>query len=263
MVAEVPNVSLPGSFSSFGSFRSTRSARSVPFGQLVPLVLFHRHSGHVSTTNARIVQHQSTVASTSSDISYAFTSTFTGDTLTYVELDRMNLQNAFETAYRVPQGTARKRTPETPMKVLALGLGRCGTDSLRAALEHLGYATYHGWNTTGVDGYSDAMMWSRLLLRKYASEKYNGSRKIGKEDFEPILGLTQAVTDMPCAAFARELMLAYPDAKIIINTRTDVDQWYESMEKVFCALQDSWYWWYQSWFVTEAFWVRRMCCNTL
>lgn len=38
----------------------------------------------------------------------------------------------------------------------------------------------------------------------------------------------QAVTDFPCAAFAEELIAAYPEAKVILNHRP-VDAWYRSV----------------------------------
>lgn len=172
----------------------------------------------------------------------------------------MNAQAAFEAVYRPPKIVPRTRSSDTFMKVLALGLGRSGTDSLRTALEELGYAApYHGWQTAGEGGTGDAVQWCRLLVRKYCNNQQDGSScKITAEDFDAILGGSEAVTDLPCAVFARELLTAYPDAKVIINTRADVDKWYESMEQTFCAIQDDWNNWYQSLMVTEAFWVRRL-----
>jgi Sulfotransferase domain len=37
------------------------------------------------------------------------------------------------------------------------------------------------------------------------------------------------VTDAPCANLAEELLRAYPNAKVVLNTR-DVDRWLASME---------------------------------
>jgi Sulfotransferase domain len=42
--------------------------------------------------------------------------------------------------------------------------------------------------------------------------------------------LFKAVCDLPPAAFAEELIAAYPEAKVVILNR-DVDKWYESMQK--------------------------------
>ena len=49
-------------------------------------------------------------------------------------------------------------------------------------------------------------------------------------DFNP-----KATTDIPCAIFASELMVAYPDAKIILNTR-DVEGWAKSVDGSFYAI---------------------------
>ena len=43
------------------------------------------------------------------------------------------------------------------------------------------------------------------------------------------------MTDLPAILFARELLLAYPEAKIILNTR-DVEGWYESMSKTILTI---------------------------
>ena len=54
----------------------------------------------------------------------------------------------------------------------------------------------------------------------------------GISDFRSTYTLTwhqQAVTDCPCANFALELIDAYPDAKIVLQTR-DPDAWVRSME---------------------------------
>ena len=43
-----------------------------------------------------------------------------------------------------------------------------------------------------------------------------------------IANTTQAVTDLPSAAFVEELIHAYPDAQVILTTR-NVDDWYTSV----------------------------------
>lgn len=81
------------------------------------------------------------------------------------------------------------------MQVLALGLSRSGTDSLRAALEELGLKTYHGFSTTD-DGAGDAVIWCNLLRRKYkgeGGERERGDCLITKEEFDIVLGESEAV----------------------------------------------------------------------
>ena len=101
------------------------------------------------------------------------------------------------------------------MRVLALGLSRCGTESLKFALEDLGYnGVYHGFEVTP----DQCMVWSRLWDEKVA--KGSGPR-IGTEVFDTLvfdtlIGNYEAVTDAPGLMFARELMEAYPEAKVMV-----------------------------------------------
>lgn len=52
------------------------------------------------------------------------------------------------------------------------------------------------------------------------------------------LVIIQAVTDIPAACFAPELIAAYPNAKIILTTRS-ADSWQKSMLSTIHALQSS------------------------
>ena len=97
---------------------------------------------------------------------------------------------------------------DRPMQVLALGFSRCGTESLKFALEDLGYnRVYHGFEITG----AQAMVWSRLWDAKAAGAPGRG---IGVVDFDRLIGDYEAVTDAPCFMFGREMIEAYPDAKV-------------------------------------------------
>ena len=92
------------------------------------------------------------------------------------------------------------------MQVLALGLSRCGTESLKFALEELGYkGVYHGYECTG----NQAMVWTRLWDAKVGS----GS-KVVVEDFDRLIGNYGAVTDAVGCMFAEDLIDAYPHAKV-------------------------------------------------
>ncbi|KAI1346430.1 hypothetical protein F5Y01DRAFT_308270 [Xylaria sp. FL0043] len=126
---------------------------------------------------------------------------------------------------------ARPRT--RPMEVLALGLSRSGTDSLRNALIQLGYDnTYHGWEIAARPG--DNIVWTRLYMKKYFGSE-DGKTNITTEDLDAVLGDSVAVTDAPAAMFAKDLIAAYPDAKVILNIRPDLDAWYTSTISTFCG----------------------------
>ena len=119
----------------------------------------------------------------------------------------------------------RKCKRTVPMRVLALGLGRTGTASLRAALKELGYDDCYHMMSASVENPPDCLLWQDAF-----AAKYDGKGKFGREEWDQLLGHCQAVCDWPAVAFAKELIEAYPEAKIIITTR-DVDSWHASTMK--------------------------------
>ncbi|KAL9102455.1 MAG: hypothetical protein Q9163_002385 [Psora crenata] len=74
-----------------------------------------------------------------------------------------------------------------PMRVLALGLSRTGTESLQKALLRLGFAEcYHAWRLLANPG--PCKTWSAWL-----DAKYLGQGKIpGRKEFDVVLGDCQA-----------------------------------------------------------------------
>ncbi|BFZ61737.1 hypothetical protein YB2330_002812 [Saitoella coloradoensis] len=86
------------------------------------------------------------------------------------------------------------------------------------ALRQLGYETYH--MTSLFENALDADMWRDAVEAKY----FGNGMPFERKEWDQLLG---AVTDFPCAAFAPELIAAYPDAKVILTLR-DVDSWYTS-----------------------------------
>ena len=110
------------------------------------------------------------------------------------------------------------------MRVLMLGMPRTGTMSLITALGKLGYRSYH--MVEAVKSAKSAFpIWTEGLNAQY----HGKGEKLGKEEFDRLLGKYDAVADAPCVCFAEDLIAAYPDAKVILNTR-DVDRWLESMD---------------------------------
>ncbi|KAM3501536.1 hypothetical protein MY10362_005485 [Beauveria mimosiformis] len=137
------------------------------------------------------------------------------------------------------------------MQVLAVGPSRSGTSSLREALLQLGYHhTYHGFDT--VVHPEDDIIWHKLRLKR---EKL-GPGSLTAADFDQVIGHCAAVTDHAATAFALDLIAAYPDAKVILNVRKDVDAWRRSVMQTLMPLHRSWKFWVRSWFCAELFWVR-------
>ncbi|QPC59378.1 hypothetical protein HYE67_001609 [Fusarium culmorum] len=126
--------------------------------------------------------------------------------------------------YAVPEPPPRQRTK--PMQVLCVGPPRSGTESLQTALLTLGW---------------------------FGS--VDGNTNITKEDFYEILGHCVAVTDAAASVFAAELIAAYPDAKVVLNYRKDLDAWHESAIKTLLSVWDSWLIFALSCLGKELFWV--------
>lgn len=119
----------------------------------------------------------------------------------------------------------RKCHRTVPMKVLALGVGRTGTASLRQALQRLGYLNTYHMMRASVENPPDCLMWHDALMAKY-----DGIGQFGRKEWDQLLGDCQAVSDWPACAFAKELIEAYPNAKVILTTR-EVDSWHASVMK--------------------------------
>ena len=96
--------------------------------------------------------------------------------------------------------------------------------SIFSALETLGYTPYH-MSKAVMAPKSNLNVWAEGLEAKYQGK----GKPFGREEFDKILGNYDACCDVPCIAFAEELILAYPDAKIIISTR-DAEKWLASMD---------------------------------
>lgn len=103
-----------------------------------------------------------------------------------------------------------------PLQVIGAGWGRTGTESLKKALEMLGYQKCYHMFELMKEG-------SRL---KYW-EELEASRTT---DFEALFEGYSAAVDFPAISYYKELMQKYPDAKVILTVR-DPDRWYESASK--------------------------------
>lgn len=105
---------------------------------------------------------------------------------------------------------------------------------MRAAMKQLGYVdTYHMMNCS-IENPPDALMWMDALCAKYDKK----GKPFTREDWDQLLGNSQAVCDWPAIAFAKELIEAYPEAKVVLTNR-DVDSWHAStMKTVYWRVTD-------------------------
>ena len=99
------------------------------------------------------------------------------------------------------------------MKIIGAGFMRTGTMSMQTALELLGYPCYHMKEVLQNEGHLDK--WHDFISGKNAMDWHTLFR-----DFE-------ATVDTPACVYYRELMEAFPDAKVILTLR-DPERWYQS-----------------------------------
>jgi Sulfotransferase domain len=102
------------------------------------------------------------------------------------------------------------------LKIIGAGFGRTGTHSLKIALETLGFAPcYHMVEVFSHPGHS---------------EEWEAAAEGKAIDWNALLGPYGAAVDWPASYFWRELMVLYPDAKIILTER-DPQAWYKSISQ--------------------------------
>ncbi|KAL8707454.1 MAG: hypothetical protein Q9225_007751 [Loekoesia sp. 1 TL-2023] len=169
----------------------------------------------------------------------------------------MSLRRYYDEDFVITNIDRRECRRIVPMRVLALGLSRTGTDSLRSALRTLGFHdVYHGWSVI-LENPADGSMWYEALRAKYDGV----GKPYGRPEFDKLLGHCQAVTDIPAATFAEELIKAYPEAKVVLTDR-NVDSWYDSILQTLypynVGLLASFHLWINWVFRTRARWVRPM-----
>lgn len=158
----------------------------------------------------------------------------------------------------------QNRTKE--LKVICCGIPRSGTESLHHALGILGYSDVaHGfvWWFRHIN-YSVVYYKLAMLLALGQTPRAESLRR---DFFDRLLGDCEATTDVPTVWFCDELLLAYPDAKVVLNRRKDTMAWKRSFAGSVLPLVQSWSYWTWSWFNAELFWGTALSyelhCNQL
>ncbi len=101
------------------------------------------------------------------------------------------------------------------LEIIGAGYGRTGTTSLKQALEYLGYRCYHMEEVMKQYNHNHVQHWD---------DKYSG--KPGRP-YDEIFERYTATVDFPACSFYRELMEAYPDARVLLSVR-DSEGWWKS-----------------------------------
>ncbi len=100
-----------------------------------------------------------------------------------------------------------------PLQVIGAGWGRTGTESLKSALEILGFdRCFHMFELLKTPG--QVVQFEKLARGE-------------KPDYEDLFRGYLSAVDFPAALYYRELLAEYPDAKVILTVR-DPDAWYAS-----------------------------------
>ncbi len=102
------------------------------------------------------------------------------------------------------------------LEVIAAGLGRNATFSMKFALEVLGFGPCHHMSEVFADARRQIPLWTE------ASK--------GRPEWDTIFAGFRSSADYPSASYWRELADHYPDAKVVLTTR-DPDSWFESVSE--------------------------------
>ncbi|QKG22607.1 sulfotransferase family protein [Actinomadura verrucosospora] len=101
------------------------------------------------------------------------------------------------------------------LQVIGAGFGRTGTLSLRTALERLGFGPCHHMKALFEDP-------AQIGLWREVTESES-------PDWDRVYAGYRATVDWPGAAYWRELVRHYPEAKVVLTVR-DPERWYQSAQ---------------------------------
>ncbi len=101
------------------------------------------------------------------------------------------------------------------LDVIGAGFGRTGTESMKRALELLGFGPCHHMH--------------EVMARPHLTEAWRGVAAGGPRDWDAIFDGYRATVDWPSAHYWEEIATHYPDAKVVLSFR-DPDSWHRSME---------------------------------
>lgn len=159
--------------------------------------------------------------------------------------------------YGLPDLPPRVRTK--PLQVICAGPSRSATESLAIALRKLGIETYHGWNFY-TDNPVRCYELAKVMRKKWRGPP-DGESHLTAADFDALFGHAEAVVDVPATFAFPELFTAFPDTKVILNTRRDLNAWHRSVVNNFVPLQQSWFLFVVAHFQKEMFWMRDLTHN--
>src|SRR5579883_1954803 len=111
-------------------------------------------------------------------------------------------------------GTGRWEANGMNLRLVGAGLGRTGTHSLKIALEQLlGAPCYH---------------MVEVFNHPEHVAQWQAAANGEPADWDFVFQDYAATVDWPSASFYEEIMTQYPDAVVLLSTRSDAEAWWKS-----------------------------------
>jgi hypothetical protein len=120
-----------------------------------------------------------------------------------------------------------------PLKVIGVGFGRTGTESLYTALNQLGLPCYHMYEVLNNRANKSHLAFWLKVARAEPGVQQDWEREV--------FSRYQAAVDNPACVVWRELLAAYPDAKLILTLHPKgAEAWYDSTLETIYFTENHW-----------------------
>ena len=137
------------------------------------------------------------------------------------------------------------------LKIIGAGFGRTGTASTCAALSQLGLPCYHMYEVIENKANKGHLDFWNNVANTPADTPHDWNR---------VFANYTAVVDNPAACVWRQLLEAYPDAKVLLTLHPKgADAWYESTIDTIYFTRSNWEFRRLSWFAPFPRKMRSMC----